>query len=298
MQIQAPAKLNLTLEVLGPRPDGYHETASIMQTLDLADAITVEHSDALAVTCSNPSLNGDANLAMRAADLLRREAGDPTAGARIRIEKRIPIAAGLGGGSSDAAATLNALNRPLEPKPIQRQAARHSRQARLRRAVSHRRRNRHSARQGRARPPHSDAAQSAVIRPSLPKIGYARQDRDDVPRANPAKLHARRLDAQAGSPHTRRGRRPAPTPIQRLRRCSPRRHPRSRALLGRPPRRRRPRNPPSRKRPNHLRRHRPQRDSHHHPPSHEPHQRLAVHSGESRKCPFPLEMNAPKSLPP
>ena len=111
MQIQAPAKLNLTLEVLGPRPDGYHETASIMQTLDLADAITVEPSDDLAVTCSNPSLNGDANLAMRAADLLRREAGDPTAGARIRIEKRIPIAAGLGGGSSDAAATLNALNR-------------------------------------------------------------------------------------------------------------------------------------------------------------------------------------------
>ena len=107
---QAHAKLNLTLEVLGPRPDGYHETASIMQTLDLADEITIEPADTLTLTCSAPFLSGDANLAMQAADLLRRETGTD-AGARIRIEKRIPIAAGLGGGSADAAATLNGLNR-------------------------------------------------------------------------------------------------------------------------------------------------------------------------------------------
>ena len=109
LTIQAYAKLNLTLEVLGRRPDGYHETASIMQTLDLADTISIEPSDALAVTCSDTNLDGDANLAWQAADLLRRETG-VDAGARIAIQKRIPVAAGLGGGSSDAAATLNGLN--------------------------------------------------------------------------------------------------------------------------------------------------------------------------------------------
>lgn len=114
LTIQAHAKLNLTLEILGRRPDGYHETASIMQTLDLADTVAIEPADNLIVTCSAPGLDGEANLAWRAADLLRREAGPdcgPAAGARISIEKRIPVAAGLGGGSADAAATLTGLNR-------------------------------------------------------------------------------------------------------------------------------------------------------------------------------------------
>ena len=110
LTIQAHAKLNLTLEILGRRPDGYHETASIMQTLDLADTVAIAPADTLIATCSAPNLDGEANLAWRAADLLRRETGTD-AGARISIEKRIPVAAGLGGGSADAAATLNGLNR-------------------------------------------------------------------------------------------------------------------------------------------------------------------------------------------
>ena len=101
--------MNLTLEVLGRRPDGYHETASIMQTLGLADTVTIEPSDCLAVTCSAPELDDDANLAWKAADILRRESGI-SSGARIFIDKRIPLSAGLGGGSSDAAATMVGLN--------------------------------------------------------------------------------------------------------------------------------------------------------------------------------------------
>ena len=107
--LQARAKLNLTLEVLGKRPDGYHETASIMQTLELADTVTVEPCDSLIVTCSAPDLDNESNLAWKAADLLRLECGVPT-GARISIEKHIPESAGLGGGSSDAAATMVGLN--------------------------------------------------------------------------------------------------------------------------------------------------------------------------------------------
>ena len=109
LRLQARAKLNLTLEVLGRRPDGYHETASIMQTLGLADAVSIEPSDSLEVKCSISDLNGEANLAWKAADLLRREFR-VTSGARIGIEKHIPVSAGLGGGSSDAAATLVGLS--------------------------------------------------------------------------------------------------------------------------------------------------------------------------------------------
>ena len=110
LTIAARAKLNLTLEVLGRRDDGYHNVASIMQTLDLADAVTIRPSDSLALRCSDSALDGCANLAWRAADELRREAGVGR-GALIEIEKRIPVAAGLGGGSADAAAVLVGLNR-------------------------------------------------------------------------------------------------------------------------------------------------------------------------------------------
>ena len=109
LTLQARAKLNLTLEVLGRRPDGYHETTSIMQTLELADTVTIEPSDGLVVTCSAPDLGGESNLAWRAGDLLRREFG-VTSGAHIAIEKHIPVSAGLGGGSSDAAAAMVGLN--------------------------------------------------------------------------------------------------------------------------------------------------------------------------------------------
>ena len=110
IELKARAKLNLTLEVLGRRDDGYHDVASIMQTLELSDTVTIAHSDSLEVRCSAPGLDGPDNLAWKAAELLRRETGCHL-GARIEIDKRIPVSAGLGGGSSDAAATLVGLNR-------------------------------------------------------------------------------------------------------------------------------------------------------------------------------------------
>ena len=109
LTLDARAKLNLTLEVLGRRSDGYHETASIMQTLELADTVNIESSESLEVSCSAPDLGGKTNLAWKAAELLRREAG-VSKGAHISIDKNIPVSAGLGGGSSDAAATLVGLN--------------------------------------------------------------------------------------------------------------------------------------------------------------------------------------------
>ena len=110
ISIDAHAKLNLTLEVIGKRDDGYHKVASIMQTLELADSLTIEPAGSLSLTCSLPELNGPDNLAHRAAELLGSEAGVGK-GARIHIDKRIPVAAGLGGGSADAAAVLVGLNR-------------------------------------------------------------------------------------------------------------------------------------------------------------------------------------------
>ena len=108
--LEAHAKLNLTLEVLGKRDDGYHETASIMQTLDLVDTVTLEPSDGLELSCSCAEIEGEDNLALKAARLLREESGT-SLGAAIHITKRIPVASGLGGGSADAAATLVGLNR-------------------------------------------------------------------------------------------------------------------------------------------------------------------------------------------
>ena len=111
--LEAHAKLNLTLEVIGKRDDGYHETASIMQTLDLADTVTLEPSDRLELSCSCAELESPDNLALKAARLLRKESGT-SLGAAVTIEKRIPVASGLGGGSADAAATLVGLNKMWE----------------------------------------------------------------------------------------------------------------------------------------------------------------------------------------
>ncbi len=110
METLAFAKLNLTLEVVGRRDDGYHEVKTILQTIDLADRIEVVPAPALRVQCDDPSLDGPANLVWKAAERLAQHASvQPKA--RIRIQKRIPIGMGLGGGSSDAAAALVALNR-------------------------------------------------------------------------------------------------------------------------------------------------------------------------------------------
>lgn len=106
--IKAPAKINLSLQVLGERPDGYHEIASVMAAVDLCDELRVADRPEVGVelVCDDPRipLNGG-NLVCRAADLLGRL---PTVQPAIRIEldKSIPVGAGLGGGSSDAAAAL------------------------------------------------------------------------------------------------------------------------------------------------------------------------------------------------
>ena len=114
LSLSAPAKINLHLEVLGLRPDGFHELAMVMQTIDLADELVVEPAAAaeLSLTCSDPQLPVDgSNLILKAAELLRQQAGDPQLSARLHLSKRIPIGAGLAGGSSDGATALLLLNR-------------------------------------------------------------------------------------------------------------------------------------------------------------------------------------------
>lgn len=107
MQLKAYAKLNLALEILDLRPDGYHNLRSVMQTISLADTLTVQRSDALTLSVpGRRELETDDNLVLRAARLL----GGGIFGARLILEKNIPQGAGLGGGSADAAAALKALN--------------------------------------------------------------------------------------------------------------------------------------------------------------------------------------------
>ena len=124
LHLRAPAKLNLYLRVLGKRPDGYHEIETLFERIDLADELTIEaHPDQLLLTCTDSTLScGEDNLILKAARLLRQASGT-IQGARLQLIKRIPIAAGLGGGSSDAAATLLGLNRlwklGLEPSRLQ-----------------------------------------------------------------------------------------------------------------------------------------------------------------------------------
>jgi 4-diphosphocytidyl-2-C-methyl-D-erythritol kinase len=109
--LRTSAKVNLALEVLGKRGDGYHEIATVLQAVDLFDRLKVEAADTLSLHTDDPELpTDDGNLVMRAARLLQKAAG-VEAGARIQLSKRIPVAAGLGGGSSDAAAALWGLSR-------------------------------------------------------------------------------------------------------------------------------------------------------------------------------------------
>jgi len=110
MGIAAPAKLNLGLAVVGRRTDGYHKLVTLFVTLALADTVRVEPATTLTLISDDPALTtGDDNLCLRAARALQTATGT-SAGARISLTKRIPVAAGLGGGSSDAAATLRALD--------------------------------------------------------------------------------------------------------------------------------------------------------------------------------------------
>ena len=115
LELIAPAKVNLTLEILGKRPDGYHEIASVMQTIDLADRVRLERANDIelhvgGVTAAGVPADPARDLAYRAAVALRNEGGRAL-GARIGLEKRIPAGMGLGGGSTDAAAVLRGLDR-------------------------------------------------------------------------------------------------------------------------------------------------------------------------------------------
>lgn len=110
---KAPAKINLTLDVLHKRPDSFHEVEMIMTTVDLADRVWIRPTDngRITIKASERFVPSDRkNLAYQAAELLQRKYGIRE-GIEITLEKSIPVAAGLAGGSSDAAATLRGLNR-------------------------------------------------------------------------------------------------------------------------------------------------------------------------------------------
>ncbi len=108
----SPAKINLYLRIVGKRTDGYHELETVMLPLDFGDQIALRsHKTRLTLTCDDPRLpTDDSNLALRAAKTLA-ETFDNKNGATIALKKRTPLAAGLGGGSSNAAITLLGLNR-------------------------------------------------------------------------------------------------------------------------------------------------------------------------------------------
>jgi len=110
--VQSYAKINLTLDVLGRRPDGYCELATVMQTIDLYDTLrlTATDDEQVHVSCTQPELATADNLVVRAAQAIR-ERLSLTQGVAIELQKRVPVAAGLGGGSSNAAAVLLALQR-------------------------------------------------------------------------------------------------------------------------------------------------------------------------------------------
>ena len=108
------AKINLTLDVLGNRPDGYHDIKSIMQTISIRDDVEIDlgTNKPWSLKCSVDGIPTDEqNLAWKAAKLFFDTTGNDPEGLEIRITKRIPVEAGLGGGSADAAAVLRALNR-------------------------------------------------------------------------------------------------------------------------------------------------------------------------------------------
>ena len=114
--VLARAKLNLTLDVLGKRPDGYHDLKMVMQSVALADTLTVETGtgEGLEVRTDLSFLpNNEKNLAAAAALAFQTVTGRDLGGVAIAIEKRIPVCAGMGGGSSDAAAVLRSLERML-----------------------------------------------------------------------------------------------------------------------------------------------------------------------------------------
>src|SRR5262245_7857346 len=112
VRVRTPAKVNLFLEVLGRRPDGYHDLATLMVTVGLYDSLELREAPhgQVRLECDTPGLSsGPDNLVCRAAELIRSRFG-VTSGVDVKLSKRIPMQAGLAGGSSDAAATLAGLD--------------------------------------------------------------------------------------------------------------------------------------------------------------------------------------------
>lgn len=110
VKIHAPGKINLSLEILARRNDDFHEIKTVIQRIDLSDVIEIEERSQLIVECDDQTISDDINLVRRVADKLLEHTGCGR-GAYIRLQKHIPVGFGLGGGSSDAAATIKALNK-------------------------------------------------------------------------------------------------------------------------------------------------------------------------------------------
>jgi 4-diphosphocytidyl-2-C-methyl-D-erythritol kinase len=117
MQVSAPAKINLSLKILGVRKDGFHDIETLLAPISLCDEIAIKKQPRwIDFSCDDPSLpSGDDNLAVRAAKLFFAN-GKVSGGVSIALKKKIPYGAGLGGGSSDAAAVLFALNELFEAR--------------------------------------------------------------------------------------------------------------------------------------------------------------------------------------
>lgn len=111
LEKQSPCKVNLLLNILGKRPDGFHELETVFQPVNLCDRLTFSRGGAgIQLTCSNPALPTDGSNLIHRAAVKFREMTDIQEGVRIHLEKHIPMAAGLGGGSGNAATTLLGLN--------------------------------------------------------------------------------------------------------------------------------------------------------------------------------------------
>lgn len=114
IETKAYAKINLSLDIVGKRADGYHLLRTVMQSVSLYDTVSAEKSGEIFLSCETPGLPLDEkNTAVKAARVFFSETG-LSGGVRLRMEKRIPMQAGLGGGSADAAAVLHLLNRLYE----------------------------------------------------------------------------------------------------------------------------------------------------------------------------------------
>jgi len=125
MDVTAPAKVNLFLKVVGKREDGYHDIETVFERISLRDTISVDKSSgATVITCDDPSIPIDADSLVGRAVSCFKKAYPPAGYFRIHVRKNIPVGAGLGGGSSDAAAIVGALNeisgRPLDEEALLR----------------------------------------------------------------------------------------------------------------------------------------------------------------------------------